>query len=136
VHRELEKIINDRTSHELPNILIIANEYEKAIMNKEHLNNLDYLNQTILRRFDLPLFTINLAKSDLINCGVEKFLTNVSLKKLKRQRKKGVTNIDHIHCTKGYREKLQCELNIRHKSSERKQERTSLSVEKYLKNIV
>ncbi len=135
MQRELEKIINARTSDELPNVLIIANEYENAMMNKEHLNNIEYLNQTILKRFDLPLFTINLSKSELINCGVEKFLTNVSLKKVKRQRKKGRTNIDHIDCTKVFREKLLCDLNIKHTSSEGFAERTSSSVEKYLKNI-
>jgi hypothetical protein len=114
VHNELEKIINARTSNQLPNVLIIDNENEKAIPNKEHSFNIEYLNITILNRYDLPLLTINLFKSQLINCGVEKFLTKVSLKKVKRQSRKLVNNLDNTCYKKGNREKLICDLNVKH----------------------
>ena len=135
IERELENIINVRTSNEYTNALIIVNDKEITKISHEKIANQDYLNHTIIKELGLPIIKINLAIDNLVNIGIEKFLKKVSLKKVKRGIKNVLSDLENTSTRKGFRNKFQSEINLNHFTSCCEIERNSSSVEKYMKNI-
>jgi hypothetical protein len=88
IESQIENILRGRLSTEPPNILVLVNHEENGKMTFENQNNLEFLSTAIGQKFKLKLYNIDLSKSNLINKPmIEKFLTSVSLRKIKPENK-------------------------------------------------